>query len=160
MEQDKQPGSPFYSRPGLNENGDTPPTTYRAKEDPPNAFATAAKVLGIIALVSVFAFTVYPPLILGSLAIILALLSRGASFQFHTSAKIGIRTSLIALGIDIVLVAASFGLVYGNPEFLEELDDDFQEIYGMSYEEMMESIQDGTFDYEEYYENLFEYLSE
>ena len=162
MEQDKQPVSPFYSRPAMNENkkptgpfysrptmdenGNTPLTINRPKEDPPNSFATASMVLGIIAIV----------LILGALAIILALLSRGGELKFHSSAKTGIRNSLIAFGIDIALVAVSCWLVFCNTTFMEDFDNTWEEIYGMPYEEMMEGIQNGTLDYEDIYENVYE----
>ena len=153
MEQDKQPVSPFYSRPAMNENkkptgpfysrptmdenGNTPLTINRPKEDPPNSL--------------VFTCTIYPPLILGALAIILALLSRGGELKFHSSAKTGIRNSLIAFGIDIALVAVSCWLVFCNTTFMEDFDNTWEEIYGMPYEEMMEGIQNCTLDYEDIY---------
>lgn len=160
MEQDKQPVSPFYSRPTQDANGDTPLTMHHKNIEPPNSFARAAMVLSVVAIVSVFTFTVYPPLIFGSLAIILALLSRGGSLKFHPSAKTGIRNSLIALGINIALVAGSLWLVFCIPEFSDEFNATFQEMYGMTYEEFMESVQDGTFDYDDYYDRLYEYMSE
>ena len=176
MEQDKQPVSPFYSRPAMNENkkptgpfysrptmdenGNTPLTINRPKEDPPNSFATASMVLGIIAIVLVFTCTIYPPLILGALAIILALLSRGGELKFHSSAKTGIRNSIIAFVIDIALVAASCWLVFCNTNFMEDFDNTWEKIYGMPYEEMMEGIQNGTLDYEDIYENVYENMYE
>ena len=52
-----------------------------------NGFAFAALILGVSALFSLF--TVYLPLILGSLAILFALLSKGYGKKMAATAKIG-----------------------------------------------------------------------
>ena len=156
MEQDRPSVYPYYNRPDRSIDGNVPPDGSRPQPLPPNGFARAAKVLGIIALVSVFTFTVYPPLIFGALAIILALLSRGSSLKMHPSAKTGAQTAAIAFGVDITLVAACFMLIFGNPVFFEDFNKTYEEIYGMTFQEMMEGIQNGTLDYDDIYENVYE----
>lgn len=146
MEQDRQSKSPYYSRPGQ----DASLRERITPEEKPNGLARASMILGIIALVSFFTFTLYPPIIFGSIAIILALLSRGASFKMHSHAKNGIITSVIALGCNIAMFVAVFGLIFGN----------FEAIYGMSYQEMMESMENGTLDYDELYENIYNNMYE
>ena len=152
MEQDRQTPSPFYRRPGQQANGN-PTQVQRQQEEPANGLARASMVLGIIAIVSFFTFTIYPAVILGSLAIILALLSRGASFKMHSKAKNGIITAVIAIGSDIALVIACCVLIFGTPDF-------FESIYGMSLQEMMEGMEDGTLDYDELYENIYNNMYE
>lgn len=153
MEQDRQTPSPYYQRPGQQVNGNPMPAPQRQEEEPANSLARAAMVLGIIAVIFFFTFTIYPTIVLGSLAIILALLSRGSSLKMHSKAKNGIITAVVALGCDIALVAACCFLIFGTPDF-------FESIYGMSYQEMMEGMEDGTLDYDELYENIYNNMYE
>ena len=145
---EEQRQTPFYQRPGQAGDDKLNPA-FRPKEEPANKLASASTVLGIIAIASFFTFTIYPPVIFGSLAIILALLSRGASFNLHSKAKNGIITSVIAIGCDIALVAVACLLIFGTPDF-------FEKIYGMSYQEMMEQMENGTLDYDELYDNIYD----
>lgn len=156
MEQERQPNGPYYRRPNINDYGDTPATGNRPQPEPPNALARASKIIGIVAVLSVFSFTVYPAIVLGSLAIILALLSRGASLKLHPSAKTGIQTSAIAIGINVALVSVIFIIVFANPNFEEDFNNMWERIYGMPYDEMMEGIENGTLDYDDIYENVYE----
>lgn len=150
--QEGQCQTPFYQRPGQAGDGSSK-QAFRPKEEPANKLASASTVLGILAIASFFTFTIYPAVIFGSLAIILALLSRGASFNLHSKAKNGIITAAIAIGCDIALLAACCLLIFGTPDF-------FESIYGMSYQEMMEGIENGTLDYEELYENIYNNMYE
>jgi Ca2+-transporting ATPase len=68
----------------------------------------------------------------------------------HSKAKTGIITASIAIGFDIALIGACFFLIFGSPDF-------FESTYGMSFQEMMEGIENGTLDYEELYENIEKY---
>ncbi len=153
LEQNDQTPSPFWSRPGQDGNGTPTQQFHRPKEEPANGLARASMVLGIIALVSFFTFTVYPPIILGSLSIILALLSRGSSLKMHSKAQNGVITSSIALGCDVAIFAMAFALIFGMPNM-------FESIYGMSYEEMIEGMENGTLDYEDIYNNVYENMYE
>ena len=152
MEQDKQNQSPFYQRPGQVNDGNSS-QSIRPKEEPANKLAQASTVFGVISIVLLFTFTIYPAIVFGSMAIILALLSRGASFQLHSKAKNGIITASIAIGGNIVLVAVCCILIFATPDF-------FESIYGMSYQEMMEGMENGTLDYEELYENIYNNMYE
>lgn len=158
MEQDKESFEPFYNPP--NPMGDNSAPTYRHPHyEPPNTFAKAAKVLGIIALVSVFTFTVYPSIVLGTLAIILALLSRGASVKMHHTAKTGVKTAAVAIGLDVTIFVMAC-LIFFTLLKSETFQTEFKKMSGITFNEMMEEIENGTFDYEEYYENVNEYLYE
>ncbi len=150
MEQDRQTQSPFWERSGQSGNStDTSMPAHRQLLTPANGLARASMVLGVIALVSFFTFTIYPPIIFGSLSIILALLSRGGSLKMHEKAKNGILTSSIAFGCDICLFALIFVFLFVTPDF-------FESIYGMSYQEMIEGIENGTLDYDDIYNNVYD----
>lgn len=153
MEQDRQTPSPYYRRPGQPLNEDPMQFPQHQTEEPANGLARASMVLGIIAVVSFFTFTIYPAVIFGSLAIILALLSRGASFNLHSKAKNGIITAVTAIGCDIALIVSCCFLIFGSADF-------FESIYGMSFQEMMEGMENGTLDYEELYENIYNNMYE
>ena len=153
MEQDRQTPGTFYHRLGQQTNGEPLPYAQREPEEPANGLARASMVLGVISVITFFTFTIYPAVILGSLAIILALLSRGASFKMHSKAKNGIITAVTAISCDIALVAACCFLIFGSPDF-------FENIYGMSFEEMMEGMENGTLDYDELYENIYNNMYE
>ena len=143
MEQDRQNPGPYWERPSHQLN--------RLPEEPSNGMAVASMVLGILALIGIL--FIYPAIILGSLSIILALLSRGKSLKMHGQAKTGVITSIIAIGSDIAIFATAFLLIFGKPDF-------FESIYGMSYQEMMEQMEDGTLDYDELYDNIYNNLEE
>lgn len=153
MEQDRQTPGTFYHRPGQQPDGEPIPYASHEPEEPANGLARAAMVLGVISVISFFTFTIYPAVIFGSLAIILALLSRGASFKMHSKAKNAIITAAIAIGCDVALVISCCFLIFGSADF-------FESMYGMSFEEMMEGMENGTLDYNELYENIYNNMYE
>jgi hypothetical protein len=69
---------------------------------------TASLVMGILAL-ALFC-CMYPPLICGSISIVLGLLSRGGEETLTSRAKAGITLGTIALGLFLVLLV--FSVVY------------------------------------------------
>lgn len=68
------------------------------------SLATASFVLGILSLITCLLFTVYLPFILGSIAILLALLSKGQSPRLAGRAKIGICLGLLGILLNIALI--------------------------------------------------------
>lgn len=77
------------------------------------SLATASFVLGILSLITCFLFTVYLPFILGSIAILLALLSKGQSPRLAGKAKTGICFGLLGIFLNIVLITWII-LLYGD----------------------------------------------
>jgi len=145
----------YYQRPGQTPDAPGAPAG-RTPAVPANAFARASLTIGGIALVSVFTFTVFPAVILGSLALILALLSRGSELTFHKTAKNGILVSVMAMVINIVLVGGTVALIFGDNSFHDELNATYEEMYGMTYDELLEGIMNGNVEAEDVYEQLFE----
>lgn len=109
----------------------------------PNGFATASMVLGILAFISVFTMTVFPPLILGGLSIILGLLSRGSERKPGGNALIGIIVSTCALIINLSLCVTSFYAVFSNPEMTKEyfhtISEAYEQMTGIPFDELLES---------------------
>lgn len=108
--------------------------------------ATAAMVLGIISLVSLLFLQINIPFLLGGIAIILAILSRGGAKKLLGKAKAGLTCSIIALALDISFcvfaIWLAFVLPFRSPEFHEELNKACEEQYGVSYDELMEELED------------------
>jgi hypothetical protein len=97
----------------------------------PNAMATAALVLGILAIVSVCC--IYGSYIFGGIAITLGLLSRGNHKKLSPKALIGVIVSIVGMLLSTVVI------VMLSVSLLSKYD----------------SIDDFMIDYESYYESLY-----
>lgn len=140
-----------------NNNPYTPPNhpydSNRQRQfirNPGQTMAIVSLVLGIASIVTLF--TIYLPIILGSLAIVLAILSKGYRKQMLAAAKAGIGTAITG----IVLIAAIFGSVISlflsmtgdelvefgrqvDRQFEQQTGMDIEDLTGTSYEEIMKS---------------------
>lgn len=133
---------------GANGNNNFPVRTQSG------GFANAAMVLGIISIVTAAIMTVYPPFILGSLAILFAILSKGRAPKLAAQAKAGIICAITGLSVNVCIIAFSFFYIFSNPDMLRETaqiyDNMCEQIYGMPSEEVigdsMENIVDDLID--------------
>ena len=119
---------PYYNRNAYN------------NAEPGGSFATAAMVLGIVSIVTSFTFTVYPPFIVGSIAIILAILSKGQRPNLLSKARTGVICAVIGLVMNTVIVITSMVLLFTNPYVRAEVNKTFEKQYGMSFDEMWEEM--------------------
>lgn len=155
---DYQPGNPQngpgngynpYNNPYNNNNPYNPygapiqPVPLRHKGE---SMATVSMVLGIISLLSLFLLRLTIPFLLGGISIILAILSRGGAKKLLSKAKAGITCSVISLTLDISLFAFAIWFIVSLPSFPQSFQDEFnkacEQQYGVSYDELMEDIQD------------------
>lgn len=106
--------------------------------------ATASLTLGIITLVSLVLFQITVPFLLGGIGIILAILSKGGARKMAGKAKAGMACCITGLCADIAFCAFSVWLVFAiptvAPELIDELNKVCEEQYGVSYDEMMDQI--------------------
>lgn len=114
---------------------------------PGSGLANAALVLGIISIVTAIMLTFYFPFIFGSIAIILALLSKGTAPKILTKAKSGIICASIGFVLNLVIWVYSFALLFSNPDVLLQTartyDEMIEQIYGESSEEILgDSMED------------------
>lgn len=109
----------------------------------PTGFATASLVLGIIAFLSVFSMTVLPPLVFGSLSIILGILSRGNQKRPGNRALGGIVISASALVINLAICIFSFYIVFSDPsatnQYWDMVNDTYEQMLGVSLEDILET---------------------
>lgn len=148
----------FYNRPGQGTDGSSPYTRGRQQVTPPNSFARASVILGGIALASVFTFTVFPAIILGSLSLVLALLSRGKELTFHPSAKSAVILASIALIGNVALVGGTVYTILGDSPMHDELNATYEEMFGMTYDEILQGVMDGSVDMNDLYEQMYEQM--
>lgn len=108
---------------------------------PGKKLANAAMTLGILSILSTILMTVYIPLILGSIAIVLAILSKGAKPNMVSQAMTGLICGIDGLIMNIGILAASLMIIFSHPEALREAaktcDAQIEQIYGESTEEML-----------------------
>lgn len=102
--------------------------------------ASAAMITGILALATFISMTIYPPFVFGSIAIVLALLSRGRVTKMNVKARAGIICATIGLIANCALCTTSVYMLYTKPEIMNQVNDIFEKQYGMSYEEMLKTI--------------------
>ena len=110
--------------------------------------AGASLVMGILTIVSLFSMTVYPPFIFGSLGIVFALLSKGKVRQLAGKAKAGIGCAVAGLIANIVLVCTCMYLFVAVQAVHKQVNDAFQDIYGVTFDEMYEDILNGENNYD------------
>lgn len=148
---DYQPGNP-QGGPGGGYNPYNPYNPYGPPLRPApvrhkgESMATASMILGIISLASLLFLKLSIPFILGGVSIILAILSRGGAKKLPGRAKAGLTCSIIALVLDILFfifaIWLTFFLPNQSPGFREELNKACEEQYGVSYDELMEELED------------------
>lgn len=114
---------------------------------PGNSLATAAMALGILAIVTTMILPLYLPFILGSLAILFALLSRGSATKLSGKATAGVTCGAIGLTINMAIFGFSTYLLLSNPNLITETaqiyDNMIEQIYGIPSEEFFgESMED------------------
>lgn len=116
--------------------------------NPGQPLATASMFLGIAAVFTMF--TIYLPLVFGSLAILFALLSKGYGRKLLASAKVGIISGGCGLAVisSVLGILTAFFLLSSGDELIQmgrQLDQQFEtrtgvpleEIMGESYEDLM-----------------------
>ncbi len=146
FQQQNQPGTPYNHNPYDNNNY---PYYNRGNyqlpvAEPGSSLAKAAMIVGIIAIVSCFTFTVYPPFILGSIAITLALLSKGRRPKLFSNAKTGIICAVSGIALNTIIVTSIVYLVFTNPYIREMVNQEYEKQYGITFDEMIEEIMEGN----------------
>lgn len=108
-----------------------------------DALATAAMTLGILSVATGVMLQFYLAMIFGSIGIVLALLSKGAAPKLTSRAKTGIISASAGLFFSAFLCISTLAALYTNPELMDQVNDIFTQQYGVSYEEMMDTIING-----------------
>lgn len=114
----------------------------RKPAQPNRKLVMTSFILGIAALASTILMTVYIPIILGGIAIMMAILSRNRDGIFQTKAKIGMRLAICAMVANFVILGFTTYYLLRNPDILREYgsmyNDVYEQLYGESFDEIME----------------------
>jgi hypothetical protein len=104
-----------------------------------------AAIFGIAAIFSTLFFPIIMPLALGSIAIVLAILSKGKQPSFTKGAKRAFITGIVAICLNLsMLVITICGLYvfYTNPSARASINHMSEQIYGYSLDDMLQQIMD------------------
>ncbi len=104
-----------------------------------NPFAKASLIMGIISILTMI--TGVLPLPFGALGILFAVLSHKKKKPLETPAFIGAITSTIGMSLSIVLIAISAAMLptmLRSPQYREQLNNDVESMYGISFDELLE----------------------
>lgn len=111
---------------------------YQKHASPGLSMATAAMFLGLAAMVTTM--TVFLPLLLGGLAIILALLSKGYGKKMIIQAKVGMICGIFGLAVVGVIIFSVLATMISNPDLLiqigQQYDAMYENLYGQSFESL------------------------
>ncbi|MBR6237552.1 MAG: hypothetical protein IKQ83_00705 [Lachnospiraceae bacterium] len=151
---DYEQNSPYVRKPGSGAEQETGrgDGSIPAGTVMPNSMAKAASTMGVLAVVSLFTMLIYPALILGATAIVLALLSRDRDGNMHVKAKNAIATGIVAIAVDAVMIAVAVTFLFSNGSFKNSLNELFKDTYGQTWDDMYKDMLDGSLDLE--YKNL------
>ena len=123
-----------------------PQSPYRSGSfpNPGNTMAIVSLILGIGCVGTIF--TVYLPFVLGSLAIIFAILSKGYGKKMLGTAKAGIGISIAGIILVSAMISALVGVILFGQQVDQQLESqtglDPEDILGTSYEEIMREYAD------------------
>ena len=104
-------------------------------------------VFGIIAVITGMILPIYLPSVLGSLAILFALLSKGRAAKLSTKAVAGIACGTVGIVIHVAVFCFSTVLLLSQPDIMintaQMYDNMIEQMYGMPSEDIFgESMED------------------
>lgn len=108
----------------------------------PNVFALFAKSLGVFSIFCAVFSVFFGVFICGGLAIVLAILSKGYNTKMEKNAKIGIVTGIIGIVLQISVLGFSIYNIIHVPEFREQFNSMYEQIYGEPVDESINEILD------------------
>lgn len=107
--------------------------------DADNPFASAALFMGILAILT--SCTVIISIIFGSLGILFAILTKRRKKSLPSHAYVGVITSAVGTCLSLALLVASLIQLPSNlknPEFRKDLNDAYEYLSGITFDEMLE----------------------
>jgi len=105
--------------------------------------ANAAMIVGILALVSVPMSTIIPAMVLGTVSIILAILSRGSRKDFVKTSKIALASGILALCLNTALIGYSIYRFSTDSSLQNQFYQNFKEYEGESFQDFIKDILNG-----------------
>lgn len=100
--------------------------------------ASVALVLGLLSVP--FCFFMYTGIILGGIAIVFAILSKGTAEKFLPQAKKAIIYGSIGIVLGYGIIINSVHTIMTDPTYYEQLNDFSERYYGTSFDDMLEEL--------------------
>ncbi len=100
--------------------------------------ASVALVMGLISIP--MCFFLYTGIILGGLAIVFAILSKGTTEKLLTQAKKGIIYGTIGIILGYGVITYNVHAVLTKPEYRQELNRMSEQINGVSFDDMLKEL--------------------
>ena len=115
---------------------------YNKTHNPLNPSVVMATVASTVGLLSVaLLLTVYLPIILGGIAVVLALLSRGSEKKLLPQAKRGIIFGTIGMILGYFLMIQAFVTFFTDPEARAMVNKYSESISGESFDDTLSDLQ-------------------
>lgn len=108
----------------------------------PNVFALFARSLGVFSIFCAVFSVFFGSFICGGLAIVLAILSKGYNTKMEKNAKIGLITGTIGIVLQISLLGFSIYNVIHVPEFREQFNSLYEQMYGEPVDDSINDMLD------------------
>lgn len=100
--------------------------------------ATVAMVAGLLSVP--FCFFGYIGIVLGGIAIVMAILSKGTAKKLLPQARKGIIYGILGVIIGYAVVISSIHTVLTNPEMRRQMNQLSEQLYGVSFDETLEGL--------------------
>ena len=124
------------------DNPDTENVNNTSDKPFPNVFALFAKSLGAFSIFCSVFSVFFGSFICGGLAIVLAILSKGYNTKMEKNAKIGLITGTIGIVLQISLLGFSIYNVIHVPEFREQFNSLYEQMYGEPVDDSINDMLD------------------
>ena len=118
-----------------------------------NGFIKAASIMGFASIVTTFFGLITVPMILGGMAVILALLSRGKG-DMNGKAYMAFTCGSVAIILNILIVGYALYMFCFNPVFRSTVNEQSRRMYGYTINSMIEESVGGDFDLDAFLRGL------
>lgn len=106
-----------------------------------------AAILGVFSIVTCFFLPLFVPLMFGSVAIVLAVISKGRGNRLTRSAQHAVTLGTIGISINLALIITimvTFYQMIHNPDMRAQANQIMEQMYGMSFDDMLEQVEAQT----------------
>lgn len=105
-------------------------------------FSIASLIFGILSItLGCCGFSVFT----GAFGIFFALMCYRKGKKLNSSCMTGLVLSIIGIVIGVLSIALAFYMIFHNPAYMEQFNQSFRQVYGMSFEEMLQNYYGITF---------------
>ena len=112
-------------------------------QTPKERLSRTAMSLAVMSIFTIFVFPVILPYVFGSVALVMAILSKGGSERFPRRSRTAAVVSGIAIAINTALIVMSvlfFIQVLHDPQLQKQFGETLYRMYGITFEELMNQL--------------------